>query len=124
MTELPATGGPDVHAVRFPVATPPASVGVLIVGAGPVGHAATDEPTTRGVRATAVDRACNATSVRAGAMGHTPRVVQRGTHLPGAGAGAVLDRVLGHLHAAAPHTRVLTPVPAGTAARHRKGSTP
>ncbi|WP_406118254.1 FAD-dependent monooxygenase [Streptomyces sp. NBC_00989] len=76
MTELSATGGRDVHTVRFPATTPPATVDVLVVGAGPVGLAAAVELTSRGVRAAVVDRAPAATLVRAGAMGHTPRVVE------------------------------------------------
>lgn len=76
MSSLPATGGRDVHTVRFPVGRPPATVGVLIVGAGPVGLAAATELTSRGIRVAVVDRARTATLVRAGAMGHTPRVVE------------------------------------------------
>jgi glycine/D-amino acid oxidase-like deaminating enzyme len=76
MTELSATGGRDVHTVRFPDATPPATVDVLIVGAGPVGLAAAVELTSRGVRVAVIDRARTARLVRAGAMGHTPRVVE------------------------------------------------
>ena len=37
MSQLPVTGGRDVHTVHFPVATPPAEVTVLIAGADPVG---------------------------------------------------------------------------------------
>ncbi|XQE84731.1 FAD-dependent oxidoreductase [Streptomyces microflavus] len=76
MSSLPATGGRDVHTVRFPVGRPPATVDVLIVGAGPVGLAAATELTSRGTRVAVVDRARTATLVRAGAMGHTPRVVE------------------------------------------------
>ncbi|WP_326685369.1 FAD-dependent oxidoreductase [Streptomyces microflavus] len=76
MSSLPATGGRDVHTVRFPVGRPPATVDVLIVGAGPVGLAAATELTSRGIRVAVVDRARTATLVRAGAMGHTPRVVE------------------------------------------------
>ncbi|WP_235486126.1 FAD-dependent oxidoreductase, partial [Frankia sp. AvcI1] len=70
------TGGRDVHTVRFPTATPPTEVDVLIVGAGPVGLSAAVELTARGVRVAVVDRARAATLVRAGAMGHSPRTVE------------------------------------------------
>ncbi|HVW42468.1 MAG TPA: FAD-dependent oxidoreductase [Amycolatopsis sp.] len=68
--------GRDVHTVRFPEATPPEQAEVLIVGAGPVGLSAAIELHARGVRVAVVDRAREATLVRAGAMGHTPRVVE------------------------------------------------
>ncbi|MEX5635088.1 FAD-dependent monooxygenase [Parafrankia sp. FMc2] len=76
MSALAATGGRDVHTVRFPLTTPPAEVDVLIVGAGPVGLSAAVELTAHGARVAVVDRAHTATLVRAGAMGHTPRVVE------------------------------------------------
>jgi 2-polyprenyl-6-methoxyphenol hydroxylase-like FAD-dependent oxidoreductase len=66
----------DVHTVRFPAATPPDRVDVLVVGAGPVGLSAAVELRARGVGVAVVDRAREATLVRAGAMGHTPRVVE------------------------------------------------
>lgn len=80
MSELSVTGGRDVHTVRFPDATPRSTVDVLIVGAGPVGLAAAVELTSRGVRAAVIERARTATPVRAGAMGHTPRVVEHLRH--------------------------------------------
>ena len=76
MTEYSPTGGRDVHTVYFPAATPPAEVDVLVVGAGPVGLSAAIELTARGVEDAVVDRARTATLIRAGAMGHTPRVVE------------------------------------------------
>jgi 2-polyprenyl-6-methoxyphenol hydroxylase-like FAD-dependent oxidoreductase len=76
MSQLPVTGGRDVHTVDFPVATPPAEAEVLIVGAGPVGLSAAIELASRGVNVAVVDRARTATLVRAGAMGHTPRTVE------------------------------------------------
>ncbi|MFL6118714.1 FAD-dependent monooxygenase [Actinophytocola sp.] len=66
----------DVHTVRLPAATPPDRVDVLVVGAGPVGLAAAVELHARGVDVAVVDQAREATLVRAGAMGHTPRVVE------------------------------------------------
>ncbi|TQS46884.1 FAD-dependent oxidoreductase [Cryptosporangium phraense] len=66
----------DVHTVRFPSVAPPADVDVLVVGAGPVGLSAAVELSARGVGVAVVDRAREATLIRAGAMGHTPRVVE------------------------------------------------
>ncbi|GIF53037.1 2-polyprenyl-6-methoxyphenol hydroxylase-like FAD-dependent oxidoreductase [Asanoa ferruginea] len=62
--------------VRFPVATPPDEVDVLVVGAGPVGLSAAIELAGRGVDVAVVDRGTSAALVRAGAMGHSPRVVE------------------------------------------------
>jgi 2-polyprenyl-6-methoxyphenol hydroxylase-like FAD-dependent oxidoreductase len=76
VSQLSVTGGRDVHTVWFPVGTPPAAVDVLIVGAGPVGLSAAVELAARGVEVAVIDRAPRATLVRAGAMGHTPRVVE------------------------------------------------
>jgi 2-polyprenyl-6-methoxyphenol hydroxylase-like FAD-dependent oxidoreductase len=75
-SQLSFTGGRDIHTVHFPVATPPREVEVLVVGAGPVGLSAAIELAGRGVQVAVVDRARNATLVRAGAMGHTPRTVE------------------------------------------------
>lgn len=76
ISQLPVTGGRDVHTVHFPHPTPPAEVEVLITGAGPVGLSAAIELASRGVDVAVVDRARTATLVRAGAMGHTPRTVE------------------------------------------------
>jgi 2-polyprenyl-6-methoxyphenol hydroxylase-like FAD-dependent oxidoreductase len=74
--QLSPTGGRDVHTVRFPVAAPPSDAEVLVVGAGPNGLGTAVELTARGVRVAVVDRATEATLVRAGAMGHSPRTVE------------------------------------------------
>jgi 2-polyprenyl-6-methoxyphenol hydroxylase-like FAD-dependent oxidoreductase len=74
--QLSATGGRDVHTVRFPVAVPPSEVEVLVVGAGPSGLGAAVELASRGVQVAVVDRAREATLARAGAMGHSPRTVE------------------------------------------------
>ncbi|MGW4123096.1 FAD-dependent oxidoreductase [Nocardia sp. NPDC004711] len=66
----------DVHTVEFPVATPPDEVEVLIVGAGPVGLSAAIELHARGMRVAVIDQGRQVTLIRAGAMGHTPRVVE------------------------------------------------
>lgn len=76
MTDPTPTGGRDVHTVTFPGGTPAAELDVLIVGAGPVGLGAAVELTGRGLRTAVIDRAREATLVRAGAMGHTARVVE------------------------------------------------
>lgn len=76
MTPLPDTGGRDVHVVRFPAGSPPAQVDVLVVGAGPVGLASAIELSGRGVSVAVIDRAREATLIRAGAMGHSARVVE------------------------------------------------
>ncbi|MFC0528626.1 FAD-dependent monooxygenase [Phytohabitans kaempferiae] len=68
--------GRDVRIVHFPAATPPEEVTVLVVGAGPVGLSAAVELAGRGVAVAVVDAAVSATLVRAGAMGHSPRVVE------------------------------------------------
>lgn len=70
------TGGRDVHTVRFPSGTPPSRLGVLIVGAGPVGLSAAIELSGRGVDVAVIDRARAATLIRAGAMGHSSRAVE------------------------------------------------
>jgi 2-polyprenyl-6-methoxyphenol hydroxylase-like FAD-dependent oxidoreductase len=74
--QLSVTGGRDVHTVRFPAGTPPAETDVLVVGAGPVGLSAAIELSGRGVGVAVVDRAAEATLVRAGAMGHSARTVE------------------------------------------------
>jgi 2-polyprenyl-6-methoxyphenol hydroxylase-like FAD-dependent oxidoreductase len=74
--DLALTNGRNVHVVPFPADTPPAEVDVLIVGAGPVGLSAAIELRGRGLNVAVVDQATEATLVRAGAMGHTPRVVE------------------------------------------------
>jgi glycine/D-amino acid oxidase-like deaminating enzyme len=74
--QLSPTGGRDVHTVRFPVATPPSEVEVLVVGAGPSGLGAAVELTAHGVQVAVVDRAREATLARAGAMGHSARTVE------------------------------------------------
>ncbi|MFH8478926.1 FAD-dependent oxidoreductase [Streptomyces sp. NPDC018055] len=70
MPRLPATGGRDVHTVRFPVGRPPATADVLIVGAGPVGLAAATELTARGLRIAVVDRTRTATLAAGGSTAH------------------------------------------------------
>jgi 2-polyprenyl-6-methoxyphenol hydroxylase-like FAD-dependent oxidoreductase len=74
--QLAVTGGRDVHTVRFPAGDPPARVDVLIVGAGPVGLSSAIELSGRGVAVAVIDQARAATLIRAGAMGHSSRVVE------------------------------------------------
>ncbi|GIF69181.1 monooxygenase [Asanoa ishikariensis] len=62
--------------VVFPAGSPPATVDVLVVGAGPVGLSAAVELANRGVDVAVVDQGTSAALVRAGAMGHSPRVVE------------------------------------------------
>ena len=62
--------------VYFPAAAPPSDVDVLVIGAGPVGLSAAVDLAGRGVSVAVVDAATSATLVRAGAMGHSPRVVE------------------------------------------------
>lgn len=73
---LRATGGREVDTVRFPIGRPPSEVDVLVVGAGPVGLSAAVELTGLGVEVAVVDAATSASLARAGAIGHTPRVVE------------------------------------------------
>ncbi|WP_034621863.1 FAD-dependent oxidoreductase [Cellulomonas sp. URHE0023] len=73
---LRATGGREVETVRFPIGRPPSEVDVLVVGAGPVGLSAAVELTALGVEVAVVDAATSASLARAGAIGHTPRVVE------------------------------------------------
>ena len=71
-----ATGGRDVHTVRFPTGSPPLEIDVLVVGAGPVGLSAAIELGGRGVGVAVVDVVRFKELVRAGAMGHNPRTVE------------------------------------------------
>jgi 2-polyprenyl-6-methoxyphenol hydroxylase-like FAD-dependent oxidoreductase len=75
-SQASATGGRDVHTVRFPAGPPPTRPDVLVVGAGPVGLSAAIELAGRGVGVAVVDRARTATLIRAGAMGHSARTVE------------------------------------------------
>ncbi|MFJ9687826.1 hypothetical protein ACIRRX_19365 [Streptomyces bacillaris] len=91
MPPLPATGGRDVHTVRFPVGRPPATADVLIVGAG---------PDARAVHGTA--------QVLIRSDRH---VARRGSARPDGGARAVLGRPLGRARSGTA-ARALGPVPA------------
>jgi 2-polyprenyl-6-methoxyphenol hydroxylase-like FAD-dependent oxidoreductase len=71
-----ATGGREVETVQLPIGRPPSEVDVLVVGAGPVGLSAAVELAGLGVEVAVVDAATSATLARAGAIGHTPRVVE------------------------------------------------
>ncbi|MFE2067668.1 hypothetical protein ACFXDH_35740 [Streptomyces sp. NPDC059467] len=111
MTERSATGGRDVHTLRFPAAPPPATVAILVVGAGPVGLAAAVEPFTI---AHLTDPAARAVSGTTNVLIRPDQhVAWRGGRLPGVGAGAVLDTVLGRVGAAAART----PAPVTAAVR-------
>jgi len=71
-----ATAGRDVHTVRFPTASPPSEVDVLVVGAGPVGLSTAIELDGRGIAVAVVDAVRFKELIRAGAMGHSPRTVE------------------------------------------------
>ncbi len=69
-------GRRHVDVVSFPVLDPPDRVDVLVVGAGPSGLATAVDLDLHGVSVAVVDAATEAPLVRAGAMGHTARVVE------------------------------------------------
>lgn len=66
----------DVHTVLIPAGIPPRDVDVLVVGAGPVGLSTAVDLNGRGVDVAVVDAVRTKELIRAGAMGHTPRVVE------------------------------------------------
>ncbi|WP_375432579.1 FAD-dependent monooxygenase [uncultured Friedmanniella sp.] len=70
------TGRRVVDVVRFPTDEPPEIVDVLVVGAGPAGLGTAVELERHGVSVAVVDGATQASLVRAGAMGHSARVVE------------------------------------------------
>jgi 2-polyprenyl-6-methoxyphenol hydroxylase-like FAD-dependent oxidoreductase len=74
--DLSATNGRDVHNVHLPLGAPPLEVDVLVIGAGPVGLSAAVELNGRGVDVAVVDAVRSKELIRAGAMGHTSRVVE------------------------------------------------
>lgn len=69
-------GRRNVDAVDFPTVPPPDDVDVLVVGAGPTGLATAVDLARHGITVAVVDAAAGATLVRAGAFGHSARVVE------------------------------------------------
>ena len=69
-------GRRNVDVVDFPTAAPPTEVEVLVVGAGPSGLATAVDLEWHGITAAVVDGSTSATLVRAGAFGHSARVVE------------------------------------------------
>ena len=75
-TQTKSNGRDWVDVVRFPRATPPEQVEVLIVGAGPSGLGTALDLQRHGIEVAVVDGATEATLVRAGAAGVSPRTVE------------------------------------------------
>ncbi|GAA1835522.1 FAD-dependent oxidoreductase [Pseudonocardia ailaonensis] len=69
-------GRRQVDILHYPRAEPVDDVDVLVVGAGPNGLGTALELARHGVRAAVVDAATEATLVRAGAAGYTPRALE------------------------------------------------